>query len=114
MAFDKCLITCFTLIPFVISLQCDTTTKGKVKIAECKNLGLTEVPQCLPTDINILDLSGNNIENLYNNAFGPYRLLEELILKKNKIHHIEENSFFGLNRLNVLNMSENNLNLLHS
>ncbi|VDI08608.1 Hypothetical predicted protein [Mytilus galloprovincialis] len=26
---------------------------------------------------------------------------------------MEENSFFGLNRLNVLNLSENNLNLLH-
>ena len=73
-----------------------------------------EVPQLLPTDINVLDLSGNNIDKLYNNGFEPYRLLEELILKKNKIHYMEENSCLGLNRLNVLNIAENNLNLLHS
>lgn len=62
MNFDKCMITCFVLISFVISLQCDVKRKGKVKIAECKNIGLTGVPQFLPTDINVLDLSGNNIE----------------------------------------------------
>ncbi|XP_052100828.1 toll-like receptor 1 [Mytilus californianus] len=118
MPYFKYVIISFMLIPFVTSLQCDIvlteSTERKVKIANCKNIGLTKVPTFLPNDINILDLSENNIKNLSNYDFERYRILEKLIIKKNKLHHIEEKSFVGLNRLKFLDMSENKLNLLHS
>ncbi|XP_076103062.1 toll-like receptor 2 [Mytilus galloprovincialis] len=108
----------FMLIRFVTSLHCDIafmeSKEGKLKIANCQNIGLTQVPSFLPNDINILDLSENNIKNLSNYDFERYGILEKLIVKKNKLHHIEDKSFVGLNRLKILDMSENKLNLLHS
>ncbi|XP_076103064.1 toll-like receptor 2 type-1 [Mytilus galloprovincialis] len=108
----------FMLIPFVTSLQCDIvlieSTEGRKKIANCQNIGLTQVPSFLPNDINILNLSKNNIKNLSNYDFERYGILEKLILKKNILQCIEEKSFVGLNRLKILDMSEKKLNLMQS
>ncbi|CAC5366356.1 unnamed protein product [Mytilus coruscus] len=100
---------------FVHASDCDIRynirEKEEVKIADCKNKGLTYIPQNLPGDIKILDMSSNRLKIIGNNSFVNYRYLQELYLSQNQLHYLSNKSFQGLHKLTLLDMSENILNL---
>ncbi|CAG2196865.1 CD283 [Mytilus edulis] len=101
---------------FVHALDCDIRydireKERGVKIADCKNRGLTVIPQHLPGDINVLDMSLNRLKIIGNNSFVNYRDLQELYLSQNQLRYLSDQSFQGLYKLTILDMSENILNL---
>ncbi|XP_071167956.1 toll-like receptor 4 [Mytilus edulis] len=83
-----------------------------IKIADCSRRGLSQVPQTLPRDITVLNLRRNNFQIISNFSFKRYRFLQKVTLSENKLQKIEDQAFFGLSRLNNLNMSDNTLDLL--
>ncbi|XP_052064554.1 leucine-rich repeat and immunoglobulin-like domain-containing nogo receptor-interacting protein 1-B isoform X2 [Mytilus californianus] len=100
---------------FVHASDCDIKIVFKdnedVKIADCKNKGLTFIPQDLPGDIKVLDMSSNRLRMIVNNSFVNYKYLQELFLRQNQLHYLFKKSFQGLHKLAILDMSENILNL---
>ncbi|VDI52503.1 toll-like receptor 6 [Mytilus galloprovincialis] len=98
---------------FVHALDCDIRyeKERRVKIADCKNRGLTVIPQYLPGDINVLDMSLNRLEIIGNNSFVNYRDLQELYLSQNQLSYLSDQSFQGLHKITILDMSRNILNL---
>ncbi|CAC5364443.1 unnamed protein product [Mytilus coruscus] len=83
----------------------------EVKLADCKNRGLNFIPQNLPGDINVLDLSSNQLTAINNDSFVNYEYLQELILGKNQLKDLSNESFKGLSNLVALDMSHNMLDL---
>lgn len=65
----------------------------------------------MPGDINVLDLSSNQLTAIKNNSFINYKYLQELILGKNQIEDLSSESFKGLYNLDALDMSHNMLDL---
>ncbi|CAC5395020.1 unnamed protein product [Mytilus coruscus] len=104
-------------LSLVYAQECNITVhehlSGHVKTADCSKRGFSEVPQTLPRDITVLDLSGNKLRDISNFSFENYSLLRNVSLAENKLHIIEEHAFYGLSRLKYLNMSDNILNLKH-
>ncbi|CAC5388561.1 unnamed protein product [Mytilus coruscus] len=100
---------------FVHAPDCDIKYEFKeneeVKIADCKNKGLTVIAQDLPGDIKVLDMSSNLLRMIGNNSFVNYKYLKELFLRQNQLHYLSDKSFQGLHKLTILDMSENKLNL---
>ncbi|VDI29713.1 Hypothetical predicted protein [Mytilus galloprovincialis] len=100
---------------FVHASVCDIKYEFKeneeVKIADCKNKGLNFIPQDLPGDIEVLDMSFNLLRMIGNNSFVNYKYLQELFLRQNQLNYLSKNSFQGLHELTILDMSVNILNL---
>ncbi|XP_063398952.1 toll-like receptor 2 [Mytilus trossulus] len=100
---------------FVHASVCDIKYEFKenkeVKIADCKNKGLSFIPQDLPGDIKVLDMSFNLLRLIGNNSFVNYKYLQELFLGQNQLDYLSKNSFQGLHKLTILDMSGNILNL---
>ncbi|VDI65939.1 Hypothetical predicted protein [Mytilus galloprovincialis] len=110
-----------------IVIQCDVISRSSycdikyvfngqlgVKIADCKNRGLQFVPQDLPRDINVLDLSSNQLKSIDSSSLINYTHLQELNVRKNQLKHLSNESFQGLYNLAVLDMSHNLLDLSHA
>ncbi|XP_025196872.1 protein slit [Melanaphis sacchari] len=83
--------------------SCDQTT------ADCSRKGLDEVPKNLPSDIERLDLQGNNITVISSTDFANLTNLRVLQLSDNQIHTIEKGSFKHLGRLERLRLNGNEL-----
>ncbi|XP_036143904.1 uncharacterized protein LOC105837447 [Monomorium pharaonis] len=102
-------------------MQCSTLYKCKCKwvsgkkTAECIKLNLTEVPRNLSSEIQNLDLSGNRITRLVENAFIHVKLvnLHKLLLRDCGIEHIDSNAFNGLKIIIEIDLSGNNIHRLH-
>ncbi|XP_076076626.1 toll-like receptor 1 [Mytilus galloprovincialis] len=80
-----------------------------VTYANCTNRNLTEIPETLPGNIIVLDLSDNRITEIRDNAFVNQNNLEMLYLRKNYINIIQDDAFIGLESLKILSLAENNL-----
>ncbi|CAC5366357.1 TLR3 [Mytilus coruscus] len=85
--------------------------KEEVKIADCKNRGLTFIPQDLPGDIKVLDMNSNLLTMIGKNTFVNYKNLQALFLRQNQLRFLSNKSFHGLHKLTILDMSQNILNL---
>ncbi|XP_041971310.1 leucine-rich repeat-containing protein 40 [Aricia agestis] len=59
-----------------------------------------------------IDLSYNRLRSLNKAQFGDFVNLRQLILRKNEIHSIAEDSFVGLTKLETLDLSDNRLTIL--
>ncbi|XP_071123154.1 toll-like receptor 2 [Mytilus edulis] len=119
------IILIYSVINIVI--QCDVISRSSycdikyvfngqlgVKIADCKNRGLQFVPQDLPRDINVLDISSNQLKSIDSSSLINYTHLQELNVRKNQHKHLSNESFQGLYNLAVLDMSHNLLDLSHA
>ncbi|CAC5425721.1 unnamed protein product [Mytilus coruscus] len=110
-----------------IVIQCDEISRSSdcdikyvfngnlgVKIADCKNRGLQFIPQDLPWDINVLDMSSNQLKSIENSSLISYTHLHELNVRKNQLKHLSDKSFQVLHNLAVLDMSHNLLDLSYT
>ncbi|CAG2203483.1 unnamed protein product [Mytilus edulis] len=85
--------------------------RQRFKIADCKDRGLNFIPQHLPEDIKVLDMSSNMLTIIDNNSLIKYKYLEEFHCRNNQLHDLSNESFKGLHKLSILDMSHNMLNL---
>ncbi|XP_078575012.1 uncharacterized protein LOC144861153 [Branchiostoma floridae x Branchiostoma japonicum] len=80
----------------------------------CDFLGLTSVPQDLPTNITVLYLEWNQITTLSQSDFSRYRSLQTLEIGHNNISTIYSQAFHFLSNLFTLRLAFNQLTLLRA
>ncbi|XP_019622188.1 PREDICTED: decorin-like [Branchiostoma belcheri] len=81
----------------------------------CSDLGLTSIPQNLPTSISFLDLKGNRITNikmLQSGTFTNLPRLKVLTLSDNQISTIQLGTFTNLPLLQELDLSKNQITMI--
>ncbi|XP_057677755.1 transforming growth factor beta activator LRRC32 [Corythoichthys intestinalis] len=77
----------------------------------CRDLSLTSAPVDLPSGVQALDLSHNQLQNLSRNTLADHTNLSRLDLHSNKIHFIQPGLFEAMNDLKVLDLSGNRLDV---
>lgn len=81
------------------------------RLHDLQSLRMSKVHKCL-MNLNVLDLSANNIENLSIHVFSGLKNLRELYMQRNRIHFIADPAFVGLIALYVIRLDGNNLHSL--
>lgn len=94
---------------------CDCRWQSGNKAAICSNSSLRTIPSNLSSDIQILDLSNNNLQQLYQEAFKKVGLtnLKKLFLKECNIETIHKATFTTLAIMIELDLSKNRIRYLH-
>ncbi|KAI2660160.1 Transforming growth factor beta activator LRRC32 [Labeo rohita] len=78
---------------------------------DCSSLNLRRVPAQLPASIHLLDLSRNLLQNLTDQELPAFSGVRSLNLHANKIQFIQPGFFQDMSLLEVLDLSENSLDL---
>ncbi|KAH9492229.1 hypothetical protein Btru_029281 [Bulinus truncatus] len=76
--------------------------------AICSHKSLTTIPDYLPEDLSLLDLSNNYITEI-NQTLTKYSKLEELYMSNNQIFKLQTDCFKNLDNLIILDLKGNNL-----
>nr|XP_054747972.1 toll-like receptor 3 [Lytechinus pictus] len=91
----------------LVNLEKQCTIDLVIKKVYCPHRNLTEVPDDIPMDVEILDLQSNRIHTLVNTSFTRYTNLIILNLSGNNICYIEPATFATLTHLQDLDLSYN-------
>lgn len=92
-----------------VSQRCSYSKDYGMMSADCYGLDLTEIPQTLRTDLELLQVTHNRIRELYKDSFKRYPNLKVLYLDDNMISYIENGTFDPLQNLDVIRLSQNAL-----
>ncbi|XP_061592024.1 biglycan b [Cololabis saira] len=79
----------------------------QLRIVQCSDLGLTEVPKNIPTDTKFLDLQNNRITELKENDFKGLTNLYALSVRNNMIAKVHPKTFAPLKHMQKLYFSKN-------
>ena len=113
---ETALTSPFELSPFstpIPTIPC--AVDFHTKSAHCARRKLNAIPDNLPVDITILDLSQNKLQRLHHDSFISHLFLVELDLSRNSITFIETSTFAPLEHLRELILTANtNLNVIQS
>ncbi|XP_004688967.1 PREDICTED: leucine-rich repeat and immunoglobulin-like domain-containing nogo receptor-interacting protein 3 [Condylura cristata] len=90
--------------------RCECT--AQTRSVACPRRRLTAVPEGIPAETRLLELSRNRIRCLNPGDLASLPLLEELDLSENVIAHVEPGAFANLPRLRVLRLRGNLLKLI--
>ncbi|KAK7913421.1 hypothetical protein WMY93_013632 [Mugilogobius chulae] len=90
--------------------RCDCS--GQERSVVCNRRRLAALPDGIPTEIRLLDLSKNRLKMLAPEEFLNYPGLEELQLNENIISSIEPGAFSNLFNLRTLGLRDNHLKLI--
>ncbi|KAG6459367.1 hypothetical protein O3G_MSEX011346 [Manduca sexta] len=111
------LVLTTTVADFTTECQrpCDCRWQSGNKAAICSNSSLKVVPGNLSNDIQILDLTNNNLQHLPQEAFKKVGLsnLKKLFLKECNIEAIHKTAFVTLAIMIELDLSKNKIRYLH-
>ncbi|CAG9572006.1 unnamed protein product [Danaus chrysippus] len=96
--------------------ECKCVWASGNKQADCSHSNFHDIPKTLSTEIQILDLTGNELYEVTRHAFEDVQLinLKKLILKECKLITIHKNGLSGLAIMIELDLSKNNLKTLYS
>lgn len=85
------------------------------RTAECKHQNLHEVPNNLSTEIQHLDLTGNEIHHLRENVFTSVKLenLQKLTMRLCQLKSVSQGAFNGLRIIIEIDLSQNRIRQLH-
>ncbi|KAJ8015891.1 hypothetical protein DPEC_G00001260 [Dallia pectoralis] len=86
---------------------CPFGCQCQLKVVQCSDLGLTEVPKGIPADTKLLDLQNNRITELKESDFSRLSNLYALSLVNNKISKVHPKAFVPLKRMQKLYFSRN-------
>ncbi|KAM9327732.1 decorin-like [Pholidichthys leucotaenia] len=87
--------------------KCPFRCQCHLRVIQCSDLGLTEVPKDIPDDASLLDLQNNKITEIKENDFKSLKGLHALILVNNKLTTIHPKAFSPLTKLQRLYLSKN-------
>ncbi len=85
-----------------------SSLSGK-RYVECRGQGLISVPKDIDAETQVLDLSGNDLQNLPREAFARLGLvnLQKLHLSDCRLGQIDATAFRGLTNLVELDLADN-------
>ncbi|XP_026877387.2 decorin [Electrophorus electricus] len=86
---------------------CPFRCQCHLRVVQCSDLRLENVPENIPNDATLLDLQNNKIREIRENDFKGLRGLHALILVNNKITTIHTKAFAPLVNLERLYLSKN-------
>ncbi|CAM4565303.1 unnamed protein product [Leuciscus chuanchicus] len=86
---------------------CPFRCQCHLRVAQCSDLGLKNVPEKIPLDTTLLDLQNNKISEIRENDFKGLKSLQTLIMVNNKITIIHAKAFSSLINLERLYLSKN-------
>ncbi|NXO22055.1 LIGO3 protein, partial [Cisticola juncidis] len=84
----------------------------QLRSVQCHRRRLTAIPEGIPTETRVLELSRNRIRCLNPGDLAPYPLLEELDFSENIISNVEPGAFSNLFNLHTLRLRGNQLKLI--
>ncbi|KAJ8381624.1 hypothetical protein SKAU_G00024020 [Synaphobranchus kaupii] len=87
--------------------MCPFRCQCHLRVVQCSDLGLKEVPDKIPSDTTLLDLQNNKISEIRENDFKTLKALHALILVNNVITTIHPKAFMPLGNLQRLYLSKN-------
>ncbi len=90
--------------------RCDCA--AQLRSVSCQRKRLSGVPEGIPTETRLLDLSRNRLRWVSPGDLAPYPHLEELDLSENLISTLEPNAFASLQALRTLRLRGNQLKLV--
>uniref|UniRef100_UPI0037E8AA4E leucine-rich repeat and immunoglobulin-like domain-containing nogo receptor-interacting protein 1-B n=1 Tax=Semicossyphus pulcher TaxID=241346 RepID=UPI0037E8AA4E len=90
--------------------RCDCN--GQERSVVCHRRRLAALPEGIPTETKLLDLSKNRLKTVGPEEFINYPQLEELQLNENTISSIEPGAFSNLMNLRILGLRSNQLKLI--
>ncbi|XP_014363836.2 uncharacterized protein LOC106715126 [Papilio machaon] len=95
--------------------ECKCVWASGNKQADCSEANFHDIPKTLSAEIQILDLTGNELYEITRHAFEDVRLinLKKLILRECKLITIHKNGLSGLAIMIELDLSKNDLKTLH-
>ncbi|NXY75894.1 TLR22 protein, partial [Glareola pratincola] len=82
---------------------------GATQLCNCSSMGLDFIPSGLTSKITTLNLAHNRIKHIRSQDLQQTVNLRVLLLQSNEISSIDEDSFCSLGKLELLDMSNNNL-----
>ncbi|XP_068596754.1 leucine-rich repeat and immunoglobulin-like domain-containing nogo receptor-interacting protein 1-B [Brachionichthys hirsutus] len=85
---------------------------GQDRSVVCHRRRLASLPEGIPTETKLLDLSKNHLKTLGPEEFLNYPQLEELQLNENTVSAIEPGAFSNLMNLRILGLRTNQLKLI--
>ncbi|XP_052892012.1 leucine-rich repeat-containing G-protein coupled receptor 4 [Anopheles moucheti] len=85
-----------------------------IKYINCSHRALTDIPSIMPGVVVRLDLSHNNLKRLNVEAFQNITDLQELLLAGNAIEQFDKELLLKLDKLEMLDLSSNQLSNLDS
>lgn len=88
---------------------CNCTCSPFGKLTQVKCAGIGQVPPGIPSNTVLLDLSGNDLKSIHEDAFENLTLLKKIDLSKNLLKFIPQNTFRNLTSLAVIELAENAL-----
>ncbi|XP_069084898.1 decorin [Pleurodeles waltl] len=98
------------LPPFVpVGPVCPFRCQCHLRVVQCSDIGLENVPKDIPSDTTLLDLQNNKITEIKEGDFKNLKNLHALILVNNKITKISPAAFTPLTKLERLYLSKNKL-----
>ncbi|KAK6985286.1 TLR cluster3 member 5 [Biomphalaria glabrata] len=79
-------------------------------VVNCSYMSLSQVPDHIPLNVTVLDLSNNRFQEI-NSSLSKFDKLQELYLANNRIEKLHRESFAGLNGLLILDLQGNMLEM---
>jgi hypothetical protein len=89
--------------------ECKEYMEAGEKYLDCQDRQLTGVQQHWPEDIHHLLLARNKIQVLRDNTFSQFKNLKSLDLQQNELYMVEEEAFAGLGQLTTLLLQHNQM-----
>ncbi|XP_069499971.1 asporin [Ambystoma mexicanum] len=80
-----------------------------LRVVQCSDLGLTSIPNKIPSDTRLLDLQNNKIKEVKENDLKGLTSLSALFLNNNKLSKVHPKAFQDIKKLKRLYLSHNQL-----
>ncbi|XP_066152962.1 tsukushi-like isoform X2 [Euwallacea fornicatus] len=100
-------MTCSTSINCSKEKRCKTTRIHGLRTSDCYDMDFRIFPKCLPSNIDVLELSKNRIRKVGKEDLSLYTQLTHLYLSDNLIVNLEDDTFGELSSLETLDLSTN-------
>ncbi|KAJ8930841.1 hypothetical protein NQ314_016258 [Rhamnusium bicolor] len=87
--------------------RCQISPIHKMKTADCYNRNFKTFPKCIPSDVEVIELTFNRIRKVNKSDLSRFGYLTILYLTDNLLSNLDDEVFKGLESLSTLDLSLN-------